>query len=644
MFDLFRSREKNVRYVLIALLSLVALSLVITLIPNYSGLGSGGQDLTVIAEIGGEKITAMEVRQALERALRDRSLPREMVSVYVPMIAQQLIASKAVAYQAERMGFKVSDTEAVEIIRSILPSLFQNGQFVGRETYAAMLAQQNMTIPMFEANVKKQAAATRLEVLSLEGVIVTPQEVEAEFKRKNDRIVLSYASISEDKYKSQVSVSPEEIKKLYDERKANFNIPEKRSFLVYPIEEAKLAATISIPDSELQKAYQSSLDSFRTPERVHARHILLKTEGKSDADVAAIQKKAEDLLKQARGGADFAALATKNSEDTGSAARGGDLDWVTRGQTVPEFEKAAFSMKPGEIAGPVKTMYGFHILKLEAKEDARVKPFAEVKEELRNNVVRQQVFDKMQVLADQIRAALTKSPEEADKVASAAGLTALKSDKLTRNDLIPGIGTNPEVVESAWTLPLGGVTPVVTIDPSKLAVLRVQEIVPVRPAELAEVQDQIKTILTNDKAQKLVQQKIKEFGEKLQAANGDLAAVAKQMGIEVKTTSAFSRAGNAPGIDTGARFEEGFRRNVGETFGPVQTPAGTYFCKVVEKQPADLTQLAAERDTLVQNMKGQRSNIRRELLYDGIVNALTKDRKLKIYEDNIKKLATSYGG
>ncbi len=308
-------------YLLIVLLSLVALSLVITLIPNYAGFGSATSDVSVIAEIGGEKVTAMEVRQALERAMRDRSLPREMVSVYVPMIAQQMIASKAVAFQAERMGFRVSDAEAVEIIRSILPSLFQNGQFVGRENYAAMLAQQNMTIPMFEANVKKQAAATRLEVMSLEGVIVTPQEVEDAFRKKNDRIVISYASISEEKYKPQVAVSPDEIKALYEQRKANFTIPEKRSFLVYPIEEAKLAATIAVADEQLKQAYNGSLDSFRTPERVKVRHILLKTEGKSEAEVAAIQKKTEELLKQVKGGADFAQIATKNSEDTGSAVR-----------------------------------------------------------------------------------------------------------------------------------------------------------------------------------------------------------------------------------------------------------------------------------------------------------------------------------
>jgi peptidyl-prolyl cis-trans isomerase D len=644
MFDLFRSREKNVRYILIGLLSLVALSLVITLIPNYSGLGSSNQDVTVIAEVGGEKVTAMEVRQALDRAMRDRQLPREMVSVYVPMIAQQLIASKAVAYQAEKMGFKVSDTEAVEIIRSILPSLFQNGQFVGREQYAAMLAQQNMTIPMFEANVKKQAAATRLEVMSLEGVIVTPQEVEDAYRKKNDRIVLSYASVSEDKYKAMVTVSPEEMKALYEQRKANFTIPEKRTFLVYPIEEAKLAATLTVPDEALKQAYQASLDSFRTPDRVRVRHILLKTEGKSEPEIAATQKKIEELLKQVRGGADFAQVATKNSEDTGSAVKGGDLDWVTRGQTVAEFEKAAFSMKPGEIAGPVKTMYGFHILKAEAREDARVKPFEEVKEEIKKNVVRQQVFDRMQTLADQVRTALTKSPEEADKVAAAAGLTGLRSEKIGRGDLIAGVGANQELSESAWSLPVGGVTPVVTLDPTKLAVVRVQEIVPVRPALFAEVQDQIKNILASEKAAKMTQDKVKEFGDKLKASNGDLAAVAKQMGIEVKTTSAFSRAGNAPGIDSGARFEEGFRKNTGDTFGPVQTPGGSYFCKIVEKQPADLTQLAVERDQLVQTLKGQRSNMRRELLYDGIVNALTKDKSLKIYEDNIKKLAGNYGG
>lgn len=642
MFDLFRSREKSVRYILIALLSLVALSLVVTLIPGIGGGYQSSQDSSVIAEIGDEVITATELRQNIQRQMSGGQIPREMASIYVPLIAQQLIASNAVAYEATRLGFKLTDAEVAEVIRSVIPSLFQNGQFVGRDTYAAMLAQQNLTIPIFEANVRKQAAATKLEVLALEGMVVTPMEVEEAFRKKNDRIVVSYAALSQDQFQKQAAATPAEINSYFEARKASFMTPEKRSVTVYEIEESKIASTISLPEADLRAAYTREQDSFRTPDRVRVRHILLKTTDKPETEVALIQKRAEGLLKQIQGDADFAKLAQANSEDEGSAPRGGDIDWITKGQTVPEFEKTAFSLKPGELSGLVKTMYGFHILRVEGKEEARLKPFEEVKDELQKNLARARVFDKMQSLADQIRAGLVNAPQEVEKLAAENNINVLKAEKIARGEMIPGAGANQQFSEAIFALPKGGVTPAVTAEANKLLVGQVTDIVASRPSELAEVQDSIRQAIVADKAQKMLQEKVKEFGEKLKAANGDLASVAKQMGVEVKTTAAFNRGGSVPGIDTGARFEEGFRKQTGETFGPVMTPTGTLFCKVIEKQPADLTQLAAERDEIVKTLKSEKSRMRRELLYDGVVNALVKEKRVKVYEDAIKKIAASF--
>jgi peptidyl-prolyl cis-trans isomerase D len=239
MFDLFRSREKSVRYILIALLSLVALSLVITLIPGIGGGYARTSDINLIAEIGGEPVTAQELRQLVQQQMQSGGLQRQMASVYVPLMAQELIATRAVAYQAERMGFQVNDAEAAEIIRSLLPSLFEGGKFAGRDMYAAILAQQNLTIPSFEANIKRQTLATRLEVLALEGSIVTPQEVENAYRLKNDRIVISYALLTADKFKGSVTVTPEEVRKVYDANPAVYNTPEKRTFVAYPVEESK---------------------------------------------------------------------------------------------------------------------------------------------------------------------------------------------------------------------------------------------------------------------------------------------------------------------------------------------------------------------------------------------------------------------
>jgi Parvulin-like peptidyl-prolyl isomerase len=586
MFDLFRSREKSVRYILIVLLSLVALSLVITLIPGIGGGFTGSGDANIIAEIGDETVTAIELRQVVQQQLSAGGMQREMIGVYVPLIAQQLISTRAVAYQAERLGFRVSDQETAEIIRSIMPDLFQGGQFAGRDVYAAVLAQQNLTIPAFEANIRRQTLATRLEVMALEGNIVTPQEVEAAYRQKNDRIVMSYAVLTEDKFRPSVTVSTDEVQKMFEANRANYNIPERRSFLIYPVEESRLSARITLPEPELRAAYQAQIDSFRTPERVRVRHILLKTEGKAEGEVAELQKRAEDIRQQILKGANMADLARKFSEDTGSAQQGGDIDWVTRGQTVPEFEQAAFTLRPGQLSDVIKTMYGFHVLRVEAREDARVKPFEEVKAELQQSLVKQRVYDLMQTVADQIRAALLKSPEEADRVAAAHGITPVRTPAIFRTDMVPGIGANQAFSEAAWALQVNGVTPVLTLDSNRLAVARLEQIVPSRPSEFQEVESQLRQMITASKAATLLQEKTKEFEEKLKASGADLAAVARQFGLGGQDHPRLlpQRFRARRGISE-FRFEEGIPARRWERFsGPVTTGnRAPTFCKVVEK-------------------------------------------------------------
>ena len=643
MFDLFRSREKSVRWLLGGLLGLVALSMVITLVPNYSGMGSR-TDQTVIAQIGDDTITTTEVRQAISRASRAGSIPRGLEQVYAPMLVQQMIGERAAAYEANRLGMQVSEDELAAAIQSYLPQLFQGGKFAGKEIYAAYLEQMNTTIPEFERDLKKQILLQRLESLALEGTIVTPAQVEEDYRKRNEKIKIAYMLISPDKFAGKVTATPEEIEANFKQYKATYTIPEKRDYLIYQIDQPKIAASISVSDQDLRRAYNEQRERYRIPERVRVRHILLKTADKPPADVQAARKKIEDLLKQVKAGADFAKLAQQNSDDTASAVKGGDIDWITRGQTVPEFEKAAFTLKPGEISGVITTVYGFHILKVEEKELPHMKTFEEVKGELLTEVQQARATDKVQSLADQIRAALGRSPVEAEKLAEANGIKGEIVKKAGLTDDIPGIGRNPQFFEAVSALKKGGVSAPITLSPTLLAVVQAVEIYPARPAELAEVQDRVKSAVVADKLKKLIADKTREVGQELSAGK-DFAAVAKQIGVEVKSTSTeFSRDGAAEGIGAAVQIEGAFSKKVGETAGPFQLSNGTYFAKVLSRTEADMSQLPAQREQIVSNLKARAARERRELFTDGLVNMLVKQKKIKIYDDNIKRMVAAYRG
>ncbi|GIU80578.1 MAG: peptidylprolyl isomerase [Bryobacteraceae bacterium] len=641
MFDLFRSRERTVRYLLGALLLLVAASMVITLVPGYGTGWASGPDPTLLAEVGDHRITVQEVRRVIQREMKG-NMPEGMASVYVPTVVQQLVGLRASALYAEQLGFRVTDEEMARTLRQLIPQLWPGGTFAGKEAYSQFVAQQNMTIPEFEASLRSQILLTRLETLSLEGTIVTPQEVEEEFRRRNEAVKVQTLAVSPANVRHLVKLSDDELAAYFEKNKAAYRVPEKRSFLIFALDEDGVGATVQVSEDQLRQMYDQQLERFRVPERAHVRHILIKTVDRPASEVPSLQKKAEELLAKLKGGADFAELAKKNSEDPGSAEKGGDLGWITRGQTVPEFEKAAFSLNLKELSGLIKTEYGFHIIQVLEREQARVRPFSEVRSELASEAKRAQVYDKMQRVADQIRVALVRSREEAEKIARENGVSVVRSENVGPGDPVQEIGVNEQFNGAVQGLPVNGVTPVVQVSPSKLVVAQVTAVTPARQAELKEVINQVRAAATAARAGELSQKISSELEARVKAGVKDLAQLAKEFGLEVKTSDFVTRNMSVEGIGPAELIEDAFRAEPGAFLGPIKASGVTVCVKVLEKRPADMTQLAAQRSSILEELKSQRARLRSELLRAGIVEELTRRKKVKIYEENVKRLVAAY--
>jgi peptidyl-prolyl cis-trans isomerase D len=641
MFDLFRSRAKGVRYLLGAMLLLVALSMVITLIPGFGT--SARSDTNVIAEIGDDALTTQEVQRSLQMQLRGRSIPSQMAPVLLPQLIDQMVSERALAFEARRQGLAVTDDDLAGTVESIFPQLFEGGTFAGKQAYAAVLNQNNMTIPEFEENLRKQMLLNKLRSLAMEGTVVPPVEAEREFRKRNERVKIEYAALTPVKFRPQVSVSAQEIQDYFIKNRPTYRVPEKRDFQMLVFEEAAIAQTIEVPEAELRRTYEMNRESYRTPERVKVRHILLKTSERPKEEVPQIRARIEGLLKQIRGGADFAELARKNSEDVGTAGKGGDLDWIVRGQTVKAFEDAAFSMKPGQISDAITTEYGFHIVQVLDRQQAGLRRYEEVRGQLANERKRQLVYDRMQGLADQARAALAKDPKGAQAIGRSLGAEFVNVERAGAGDPIPQVGVNKELEEALFSMPKGEVTPVLQLSENKLAVAAVTEVHPARPAELGEVETQVREQLVNLKLNRVVEEKAREALEKAKAA-GDLKKVAQSMGLEWKEAPEFGRNGAAEGLGAASYLEEAFTRNVGEIFGPVRVNEREFICKVIAKTPADMTQFAAQRDDLIQQLKSQRAQERLGLFEEGVKNKLIQDGKIKIHQDVINRMISSYRG
>jgi peptidyl-prolyl cis-trans isomerase D len=642
MFDLFRSRDKIVRIMLGGLLLVVALSMLTYLVPSYN-MGGSGSDM-VVAEIGKETITVPEVQQIVQMNMKGRQLPAELMPHYVPQFINSMVTERALAFEARRMGFKVSDQDLAAGIRQMIPQLWQDGKFAGKDAYAQMLAQQNMTIPQFEEDMARQLLITKMRGVALEGAIVTPQEIEQEYRRRNDKVKIQYVKITGDKLRSEIQVAPDELRKYYESQKPLYQVPEKRDLGILIVDQAKLQQTIQPTDADLLRVYNENKDSYRIPERVNVRHILLKTNDKDPKSDATVKAKADDLVKQLRAGANFADMAKKYSEDPSSAAKGGEYDGVVHGQMVPEFDKAAFSLKVNQISDPVKTTYGYHILQVLAHEQAQLKLFNDVKPQLATEYRKQRVNDLMQQQSDKVQAALTKDPLNPEKVAAGLGVQYVKAANVGPGDPLPEVGVNKEFEDAVSSLKKGEVSqPVVLTGNTKIAMAVCTGDTPPHPAGFEEVQSKVRDALINEKLNKLVDERATQLIDKARANGGDLAAVAKSMGLEAKTSEAVDRAGAIEGLGSAGMFPDAFTKPAGSLIGPSGMTADTkVVCKAVEKIPADLSGLASQRAAIRDQIKSEKGRARNSLFEEGVRDALTKEGKIKVHQDVIDRFLASY--
>src|ERR1700761_194792 len=640
MFNLFRSREKSVRIVLGAVLGLVSLSMLWYLIP---GGGMGGPSVSgqnVIAAVGDDKITTADVERAVQNITRGQAnLPKGILAMYVPSIVNQLIEAKAMAYKAREMGLRVSDQELGDAIQSEFSQAFGKWDLT---MYEQVLAQQGMTAPDFERQRRESILGMRLAALEMQSLVVSDQEARIEYQRKNLKVGLQYVEFESKDFVSKVNKDPALVKAYFEKNRALFRTPEKRDLQLIVGTTAEFVQSADVSDAQLRQEYQDNIDSYRLPERVKVRHILIKTQGKPKEDAPKLKAKAEDLLKQLQHGADFAELAKKNSEDPGSAEKGGELGWVVRGQTVPNFEKTAFSLKPGELSGLVETEYGYHIIQLEAKQEARTQSFDDVKGQILLDMKKQVAAENLKKAIDAAHTEISRNPAQAAAIAKKYKLKFFAVNGFASGGSLPEVNTQPEVVNAITSAGKGSVTDVQNMDnQGKAAFAVVTNITPARNAEYADVQNDVLQKYTTAESLRLSQEAAKAAADKAHKGES-LEQLAKEYSVAVKTAPPFTIDGAAEGIGSATLISAAFKSNVGDVFGPVAAQAGEFVCKVTEKIPADMSQFAKNKDAVVQSLSSQRQTIEQPLFRDTIVNDLKRRGKIKINEANLNRMVTSY--
>ena len=638
MFDLFRSRAKMVRIMLGGIMGILALSMCIYLIPG-AGMPTGGSpDDQVVAEIGKTNVTVPEIQQQLRNVLQNRQLPPDLAATYIPQLVNQAIAQRAVAYEAQRLGIRVSDRDLADALRSFPFATLPPDQ------YQQYIEQQlGMSVPEFEENVRLQTYENALLNMTEEGIIVTPAEAQAEYKQRNGKIKIDYIGFDASQMGKDVKPSQQDLETYFNRNRAFYNVPETRTVQLIVIDQAKVADTIQVPDAQVQAYYNEHKDQYQTPARVHARHILLSTTNKPKDEVPKIKAQAEDLLKQikAKNAANFGDLAKQYSQDPGSAQKGGDLGWVARGQMVKNFEDEVFSLKDNEISPVVTTEYGFHIIQVLEHQPAHLQTLDEVKSQIIATLRNQKVFDKMQDLADQAHTELAKAPQNAQQIAMKLNLTFETVPAFAPGSALPDLGSDPQMDSAIAAMKAGDVSQELQSG-NKLAVAVVTAVHPPHPAQLSEVQDKVRSDYVRVHGGDLVKAKIVKVQELLKQNGGDLKAAAKAVGAEVKSSDFFTRSGAITGLGSAGLLVNEFDKPAGTVFGPIMAGNQTVVGKITGRQDADMSQFAKERDAIVLQIKGQKYADRQSLLEDSVLTDLVRSGKVKKHQQVIDRLIAQY--
>src|SRR5215469_7346818 len=637
MLDFMRRRHASLKWIWVILIVIMGAGLIIMYIPF--GDVSSVSITNDVASIGHDSISAREFQTAYRNyvdRMRGQINP-EMLKAFRfdRQIMDALVTRHVITEEAKRLGLNVTPSEIEQKVLEN-PVFRENGTFIGGDRYQAILAQNNLTPEEFESTVANEILTEKLRSFITAAVNVSDKDAEQEYRHRNEKAKLEYFVIDASKLQDKVSVSDQEQRDYYDKNKTKYTVPEKRKAKYIFLESLKLRADIKLMDDELRQYYDQHRNEYTLPERVKAQHILFKTQGKTPEEIAKIKEKAQGVLERAKKGEDFGSLAKQYSEDA-TASSGGDLGDFGHGQMVPEFEKAAFSLGVGAISDLVQTQLGFHIIKVNGKQEARERPFEEMKEAIRPIVETRKAEQKGSDLAQQIAVDLV-SNKNLESVAAKYNAQIKETPLVEQGAPIQELGNANELERKMFTMSKGEIGTAVQVDRGYV-VPQLVDTAPSHPASFEEAQQKVAEDAKNDKAKQLAADKAKQIDDFIKGGK-DLATVAKAVGGEVKTSALLTRGSTLPEFGSIAELDkEMFSLPLNKPGSPVTVAGKTLAFDVKERQEINPEEMKKSLDTVRNELLPER----RQEYFDAYVQEVKKkmeaNKQIKINDSIVNQIA-----
>ncbi len=507
MFDSVRNNKKIIQIVL----ALIILPFAFWGVESYVSGGGRGED---VAKVGGIGISQQEFQQSL-REQQERLRPMLGGNVNPAMldnpelrraVLDTMINQNLLALNARKAKLTVSDAQLAEFIASV-PQLQENGKF-SKARYEAVVASQGMSKEMFEARLRQDLAMQQAMAAVADAAMPSRAAAERWIATQLEEREIAEAMLRPEQYAAQVKLGADAVKTYYEANKKQFETPEQVRVEFVVLNQDKLAEQVTVADEAVKKAYEAQADRYKQPETRRASHILITAaKGAPEAEAKSAQARAEALLVQLKKApGDFEKLARENSQDPGSAAKGGDLDWFGRGMMVKPFDDAAFALKEGQVSELVRSDFGFHIIKLTGVRAERARPYDEVKGEIAADLKRQSAAKAYAESAEGFTNMVYEQADSLKPVIEKYKLAPRQSDWIVKNGAAVPPFTNAKLMAALFSddaLKNKRNTEAVEVASNTLVAARVLEHKPAALQSMESVQSIIEKILVRQEASKL---------------------------------------------------------------------------------------------------------------------------------------------
>ncbi len=639
MIRFLQTDTRIVKAIFVVIIAVVSVGMVLYLIPGLSSAGAASPDTYAVVYphwysrilASGDEIKQVRVEQMAENELRQRGPQyannQMLVQFFEQQMGQQLVQQAVLLQEAHRLGIHATDNDVLEYLRTGPTGqvLYPGGKFIGEEQYRQLVDDRlHESVDEFEGQIKDDITIRRLQALITSGVTVSDQEVREDYRKQNIKIKFDYAVISADDLRKSINPSDAELQAFFKTNAVRYAkaVPEERTIAYFAFTANQIPGGVPQPtQQQIDQFYNDHLADYQVPEQAKSRHILISVPQGADAKTdAAAKAKAEMILKQLQAGGSWTELAKKYSDDPGSKDQGGELGFAQRGKMVPEFDKAIFTQKVGEI-DIVRSSFGYHIVQVEERDAAHTKTLAEVRDDIVVALTRDESAVAQQRYAAQLTSEAINSGLE--KTAAAHHLDFVTTPPIDRQGVIAALPESTQLLAKAFQEKQGD-PPQSAPTGEGYAIFQVTAVTAAHAPAFADWKSHVLDDYRNEQLPVLLNQKTRELSEKAKTEN-DLAKAAKEVGASVKTSDLVGLSGQVPDFgEVGQVAPQLFDMNVGAISGPIDTGRTGVVAKIVDKQEPSADEIAKNMDQTREQLVAERQQEAFSIFMSGLWNDYKK--------------------